>query len=180
MSLLDDRSREQRDGATIPPEIQALIDRAAIQDVLMLYFSAADAGDRLAVRQCFTEDVRAQYESRPEVRGVDALLEQIVLLGNLASGVCRVSTHFAGNLRFKELRREWAETELNAFACLVDQSGTTVAIRSLRYLDRLRKEDGEWKVAARLHTLDWAMAVPCTFARPFAEKLTSWHGLQMG
>jgi hypothetical protein len=163
-----------------PLDIQALIDRAAIQDLLMQYFSAADAGDKPAVRACFTEDVSAQYEGRPLVRGVDALLAQIVLFENLASGACRVSTHFAGNLRFKALGHAHAETELNAFACLVDQSGTTVAVRSLRYLDHMRKEDGCWKIAARLHTLDWATAVPCTFARRFAEKLTSLSSLPTG
>ena len=161
-----------------PLDVQALIDRAAIQDVLMQYFSAADAGDKPAVRACFTEDVLAQYEGRPAVRGVDALLAQIVLFENLASGACRISTHFSGNLRFKELEQRHAETELNAFACLVDASGSTVAVRSLRYLDHLRKEDGCWKIAARLHTLDWATAVPCTFARRFAEKLTSPSSLQ--
>lgn len=157
----------------MPLDMQALIDRAAIEDVLMQYFSAVDAGNKPATRQCFTEDVVAQYEGRPAIRGVDALLAQIVLFENLASGVCRISTHFAGNLRFKELAPGHAETELNAFACLVDESGVQVAVRSLRYLDRFCKEEGGWKIAARLHTLDWASDVPCTFARRFAERLTS-------
>jgi ketosteroid isomerase-like protein len=163
-----------------PLGVQELIDRAAIQDVLMQYFSAADAGDQHAVRACFTEDVLAQYEGRPAVRGADALLAQIVLFENLASGVCRISTHFSGNLRFKELGNGHAVTELNALACLVDKSGTTVAVRSLRYLDQMRKEDGCWKISARLHTLDWATAVPCTFARLFTEKLMSLSSLPTG
>ena len=154
-----------------PLDVQALIDRAAIQDVLMQYFSAVDAGDKRAVRACFTEDVLAQYEGRPVIRGVDALLAQIVLFENLASGACRISTHFAGNLRFKDVQLQRAETELNAFACLVDEGGATVAIRSLRYFDQLRKENGEWKIAARLHTLDWSTSAHCAFARRFAEKL---------
>jgi hypothetical protein len=151
--------------------VQTLCDRAAIQDVLMRYFNAADRGQKDLVRSCFTEDVWAQYEGRPPVRGVDALLSQIALFGNLASGACRISTHFAGNLVFKDLSADRAEIEHNVFAFLVDEHGATVAMRSLRHMDRLRREQGQWKIFARLHTLDWSCQLPCSFARPFAQKL---------
>jgi hypothetical protein len=153
---------------------QRLLDRADIEDVLMLYFNAVDRGDKVTARRCFTEDVIAQYEGRPEVRGVDKLLDQIALFENLASGACRVSTHFAGNLQFKEIAGDHAEIEVNAFAFLVNQDGKSVAMRSLRYLDRLRRVDAQWKISERLHTLDWSCDVPCTFARPIAQKLTGF------
>lgn len=151
--------------------LQALLDRAQIQDVLMRYFHGIDSGDRGLVRSCFTEDVAAHYEGRTPVRGVEALIAQIVLFDNLASGACRISTHFAGNLQFKEITGDHAETETNGFAFLVNADGSSVAMRSLRHLDRWRREKGEWKIAARLHTLDWSCDVPCTFARVFAQKL---------
>jgi len=155
-------------------EFQVLLDRAAIHDVLMRYFHAADNGDKAAVRACFTEDVVAQYEGRTLVRGVDALLSQIALFENLASGVCRISTHFAGNLQFNEVRGDRAETVTNALAFMVKADGTTVAMRSLRYLDQLRRERGRWKIAARFHTLDWSSDVPCAFARAFSRKPTGF------
>jgi hypothetical protein len=151
-------------------DLQILRDRAAIHDVLMRYFNAADRGQKEVVRSCFTDDVWAKYEGRPPVRGVDALMEQIALFRNLASGACTISTHFAGNLVFRELSGSRAEIEQNVFAFLVNSQGTTVAMRSLRHLDRLRRVDGEWKVFARLHTLDWSCDVPCSFARAFAQK----------
>ncbi|AZG08235.1 nuclear transport factor 2 family protein [Pigmentiphaga sp. H8] len=151
--------------------LQRLLDRAAIHDLHTRYFNAADNADRALVETCFTDDVVAQYEGRPPARGREALLDQIALFRNLEEGKCRISTHFMGNLLFRSLTASFAETEINAFAFLVQQDGTTVSARSLRYLDRLRLEDGAWKIHARLHTLDWSCDVPASFARPFAQKL---------
>ena len=155
-------------------DLQYLLDRAAIHDVLMRYFNAADCGDVQGVRACFTHDVWAQYEGRPPVQGLDALIDQIALFRNLQSGACRISTHFAGNLVYRRLEDDFAETENNAFAFLVDAAGTKVAARSLRYLDRLRREDGQWKICQRIHTLDWSSDFSCEFARAFADKIVGF------
>ena len=152
--------------------VQALLDRAEIHDVLMRYFHGVDSGDREIVRSCFTEDVAAHYDRREPVKGVDALIAQIVLFDNLSSGACKVSTHFSGNLQFRQIAGDRAETETNVFAFLVARDGGSVAMRSLRHIDRLRRQDGKWKIYARLHTLDWSCDVPCTFARSFGQKLT--------
>jgi hypothetical protein len=154
-----------------PEELQV---RAEIRDVLMRYFHGADRGEVDVVRNCFTEDVCAQYEGRPAVRGVDALMAQIALFANLENGSCTVATHFAGNLVFGNASAEFAETENNVLACLVSATGPTVAIRSLRYLDRLKRVNGEWKIFARIHTLDWSCELPATFARPFPEKISTF------
>ena len=155
---------------SMPDGMQALLDRAAIHDLHMRYFHACDSGDRALVRGCFTEDVAAHFEGREPVRGVDALIAQMAIFDNLHSGACRIATHFAGNLQFCEIAADDAQTVMNVFAFLVKPDGTSVAMRSLRYLDRLRRRQGEWKVASRFHTLDWSCDVPCTFARMFAQK----------
>jgi hypothetical protein len=153
--------------------VQQLLDRAAIHDLHMRYFSGADRADRELVRECFTDDVIAQYEGRPVAQGCDALMEQIALFKNLENGSCRISTHFAGNILFKDLGEDSAETELNVFAFLIPAAGKLVSMRSLRYLDQLRRVGEHWKISARLHTLDWSCDVPTTFARSFTEKLHS-------
>jgi len=157
---------------TTETDIQGLLDRAAIYDTHMRYFNAADCADRAGVRSCFTDDVTAQYEGRPPVRGLDALIEQIALFRNLEDGTCRISTHFVGNVQFKSMTRHTAQTELNAFAFLADRDGAAVAMRSLRYLDQLRRVEDVWKISARLHTLDWSSQVPASFVRAFAAKVT--------
>ena len=50
-------------------------------------------------------------------------------------------------------------------------------MRSLRYLDRLRKVDkatGEWRISERRHTLDWATEVTTNFAATLAQRMKQW------
>jgi hypothetical protein len=124
------------------------------------------------VRSCFTTDVRALYDKRPAVQGLDALMAQIPSFEKQASGAWTISTHFMGNLVFKQLTATVAETETNAFAFLVlpGTAAGTVSMRSLRYLDRLVSVEGQWKIAARVHTLDWSCEVPATFALTMAQR----------
>lgn len=140
------------------PEVEKLLGRAAIHDVLMRYFSAADRADPEAVRSCFTEDAHAHYHGREPVHGADTVVAQIALFRNMASGACKIATHFVGNLQFKMIEGDWAETEANAFAFLVGpvNGADQVIVRSLRYLDRWQRTEGRWKIAARVHTLDWS------------------------
>jgi hypothetical protein len=154
-------------------DVQRLIDRSAIEEVLVRYFHGADSGDEAIVRSCFTQDVCAHYDGRPPVSGLDALMAQIPLFRNLTSGACTICTHFMGNLRFRHLDAAAAETDTHVFAFLVvpEGSGNVVNMRSLRYLDRWRLDAGDWKIAVREHTLDWSCQVPATFARAFAQRL---------
>lgn len=93
-----------------------------------------------------------------------------------ASGEWKSTTHFMGNLIFRSLADQSAETEVYAFACLVTagSAGTdVVTIRSLRYLDRLRKTTAGWRICDRVQTLDWSGEMPATFAGAFSERITA-------
>ena len=54
-------------------EMRRLIDRAAIHDVHVRYFRGIDAADKAQVRRCFTDDVRASYDARASVDGIEAV-----------------------------------------------------------------------------------------------------------
>lgn len=153
--------------------MQLLPDRLAIQDVLLGYFHGADSGNEALVRRCFTQDVQAHYDGRPPVSGLDTLMEQIPLFRNLASGACTICTHFVGNLRFCHLDATSSQTEtyVLAFVVVPEDGSNAVNMRSLRYLDRWRRESGAWKIAVREHTLDWSCKVPATFARTFTQRV---------
>lgn len=163
---------------TRPAEIRKLMDRTAIHDVVMRYFHGADRADKALVRSCFAEDVQAHYHERAPVRGADALIAQIALFDNLASGACKIATHFVGNLRFSQLDGDHAETETHAFAFLINPahgSGSDqVAMRSLRYLDRWVRAAGQWKIATRVHTLDWSCEMPASFAKSLAQRVNAF------
>ncbi|MCC6532455.1 MAG: nuclear transport factor 2 family protein [Burkholderiales bacterium] len=156
-------------------DVQRLLDRAAIQDVIVRYFQGIDAANADKVRSCFTTDVRAAYHGRALVQGIDALMESFLAFRNKASGEWRASTHFMGNLSFDALSDDSAETETYAFAFLVTPgaAGDQVAMRALRYLDRLRKSKDGWRITHRVHTLDWSCAVPATFVAAFSQRINA-------
>ena len=58
-----------------PKEIQTLLNRAAIHDVLARYYQGLDQGNQDQVRACFTDDVIAQFDEKPATRGIDALMD---------------------------------------------------------------------------------------------------------
>jgi len=159
---------------------QRLLDRAAIHDVLATYFRGLDRGDPGQVRSCFTEDVIAHYDGRSalrpggqaQIKGVDALMDSLMTFKKKKTGEWKVTTHLMGNLNFDLLEGDAAETETNAIAFLVLPGELTdqVAMRSLRYLDRLRRMPDGWRISERLHTLDWSCQVPTTFAVTMAER----------
>lgn len=156
-------------------EIQWLLDRAAIQDLHTRYFHGIDAADHAVVRGCFTDDVRAAYDGRNFVDGIEALMASFFTFRNKASGAWKATTHFMGNLRYLALAADEAETEVCAFACLTTPSptGDRLTIRSLRYLDRLRRTPDGWRIRDRVHTLDWACEVPATHAGEMANRLAA-------
>jgi hypothetical protein len=157
-----------------PVEIRRLIDRAAIHDLLMRYFRGIDSADPEQVRGCFTDDVRAAYDGRGFVDGIDALMRSFLAFKNRASGQWIATTHFMGNLSYLRLDDDGAETETYAIAFLVTPGApaNTVAMRSLRYLDRMRKTAGGWRIRDRVHTLDWSCEVPAAFAASFSQRVT--------
>jgi hypothetical protein len=152
-----------------------LLDRAAIHDVLTRYFQGIDRGKPDQVRSCFTEDVQAYYDGRAPVRGIDALMDSFMAFRKQASVEWKVTTHFMGNLNFNSLEGDVAETETNAIAFLVltDKPVERVAMRSLRYLDRLSRTEDGWRISERMHTLDWSCQVPTTFAVTMAQRMTT-------
>lgn len=156
-------------------DLQRLLDRAAIHDVLARYFQGIDAADQDKVRSCFTEDVRAAYDGRSFVEGIEQLMGSFLAFKNKASGQWKATSHFMGNLSFERLDDDIAETETYAIAFLVTPGpdGDQVTMRSLRYLDRFRRTADGWRICDRIHTLDWSCAVPADFASSFASRISA-------
>ena len=159
-----------------PNDIQYLLDRAAIHDVLARYYQGLDQGKQDQVRNCFTEDVCAKFDEKPATRGIDALMDSFWVFKNHQSGAWKITTHFMGNLNFNMLEGDVAETETNAIAFLVLPGGSPeakeqVTMRSLRYLDRLRRTKDGWRICERLHTLDWSCHVPTSYSLSIGQRM---------
>ena len=155
-------------------EVRYLIDRAAIHDLLTRYFQGIDRGSPEQVRSCFTADVRAHYDKRTPTRGVEELIDSLQNFNKLRDETMKITTHFMGNLNFSRIEGDEAETETNALALLVEPANGAdfVAVRSLRYLDRMRREKSGWLISDRIHTLDWSCEVPANFAITLAQRVS--------
>jgi hypothetical protein len=156
-------------------EIQYLMDRAAIQDLLARYFQGLDRSSPEQVRSCFTDDVRAHYDKRTPTRSLEDMMKSLENFNKLRDGRMRITTHFMGNLVIKSIQGDVAETETNAIAFLVEpEAGADlVSMRSLRYIDRLRRQENGWRISDRIHTLDWSCQVPTNFAITLAQRVSA-------
>jgi SnoaL-like protein len=157
-----------------PTDIQYLMDRAAIHDLQTRYFQGLDRGSPEQVRTCFTDDVQAHYDKRTPTRGIEELIGSLQNFNRLRDGTMRITTHFMGNLNISLLQGDVAETETNALALLVEPANGAdlVAVRSLRYLDRIRREESGWRISDRIHTLDWSCQVPASFAITLKQRIS--------
>lgn len=156
-------------------EIQYLIDRAAIHDLLARYFQGLDRGSPEQARSCFTADVQAHYDKRTPTRGIEEFMDSLQNFNKLKEGTMKITTHFMGNLNIIRLEGDVAETETNAIAFLVEpgNGADLVSMRSLRYLDRMRREASGWRISERIHTLDWSCQMPANFALTLAQRVSA-------
>ena len=154
--------------------IQYLMDRAAIEDLLRRYFQGLDRCNPEQVRSCFTDDIEAHYDHRPPSRGIEELMSGFQTFRRMKEGRMKVTTHFMGNLNISLLQGDVAETETNAIAFLVapGEGAGQVAMRSLRYIDRMRRQENGWRISDRIHTLDWSCQMPATFATTLVQRVS--------
>jgi hypothetical protein len=167
----------------------AVRDRLAIQDVLARSFIALDRRDYDMLRNCFTADVRVRYGAKRTAEGIQAdfegvgitvLMERFQRPADAAGDRGRpleswaTTTHQMGTLMMT-IRGDSAEAETYATAYLVDVGPTSsrIFVRGIRYLDRLRCTDGEWRICERVHTADWMFEPPLGFALRGDERVTS-------
>ncbi len=162
----------------IEADVRSLASRAAIQDVIARYFRGIDSGSKELVRSCFTDDVRVLYDGRPPEEGIEATMGSLKTFKRIEKGEMQITMHFMGNFNLVELDEESALTETYAIAFMVPPGSISqkMAVRGLRYIDRLRNSNGEWRVSQRQHTLDWSFEASPTAAASLAQRLTVQAG----
>jgi len=135
------------------PELRALLDRAAIQDVLLRYARGVDQKDLTLVAACFTPD--AIYEGSL-ARGTvqDALARLVERLA-----VWDTTMHVMAN-QLIELAGDRAHSETYAIAYHRGKSGQFVV--GVRYLDDLVRREERWLICRRVVALDWQQETPAT------------------
>jgi hypothetical protein len=137
-------------------EIEAIADRASIENVLLTYYHGIDRADYAAIRSCFFEDVSIDCGPFWGPGGLDAYMAYVK--GPEALGGYERTMHFAGNMLI-DIAGDKARSETYAIAYHTtapehEWTGSFVVVY-LRYLDRLERRDGIWKILKRTFVVEW-------------------------
>ena len=127
--------------------LQALIDRAAIQDVLLRYARGVDRRDVALVASCFTPD--AGYDG---ALGRGPIGDVLTRLGERMARYTS-TLHFLGNQTI-ELAGDAARSATYALAHHVLPDGRHRVV-AVRYCDDLVRAGGTWHICRRMVHREW-------------------------
>lgn len=152
---------------TRDPEIQALLDKMAIQEVYARYMRGADRCDKAILASCFHPGAFESHAGIHEGSGESFCDLAISLLEKL--GPCAHYFMFP----YVEFHGDVALSECYAIAFhRVERNGEEEAYDSVfgaRVLDRFERRAGQWKIASRRVIYDWNRDTPVaeTWGRGF-------------
>jgi hypothetical protein len=150
-------------------QVQWLLDREAIWDCIYRYARGLDRHDPEV------------FASAYHVDGIDrhgdfiGLRDEFVPWGlDLLASEWDAHTHFLTNNRV-EIDGDVAHSECYVLFAQRRREGAKVDLGGGRYIDRLERRDGEWRIAARELVLDWtARADTAVYADVASYTRGSW------
>ncbi|GEO01253.1 hypothetical protein NSE01_30850 [Novosphingobium sediminis] len=126
-------------------------DRLAIMDVLNRYARGIDRCDLMVLRSVWWPEAKADYGTGE----IDALAWSDGVVPALAA--MRRTQHFLGNMLIDiDGMTATAETYCRAYHEVDSPDGPYEMEVGGRYLDRLEKRDGGWRLLHRRYVLDWS------------------------
>ncbi|MFW2851831.1 nuclear transport factor 2 family protein [Sphingomonas sp. TX0543] len=143
-------------------QMSLLADRLAIQDVLCRYARGIDRCDEAVLRAVWWPGAQADYGN--------GFMDAGDWSGGVvkALGAMRRTQHFLGNMLIEiDGDRATAETYCRAYHEVDGAERPEEMEVGGRYLDRLEKRGGEWRIAHRRYVHDWNRNTPST---------ASWDG----
>lgn len=137
-------------------EIRALLDRQAIQDVLVSYCRAVDRADLDLLRSCYHPDATENHGGTFE-GAATAYIDSIAPI--LPRG--GIMTHTTTNVLIAlDGDRAEVESHILAFARLKKDGEKFDSLTLARAIDRFEKRNGAWKIAARRMVWEWNHDMP--------------------
>lgn len=150
-------------------QIAALIAKEEIRELLCFYCHATDRMDAAAVESVFDEDAQLDYgffKGRPKdltAFSAKFLARYDMTHHCLSNVMVRLDGESATSVSY-----------ITALHCNgKSRNGNTDMIGYGRYVDRLERRRGSWKIAQRTVLFDWTLELPSTFSWPesFAENV---------
>lgn len=133
-----------------------LLDKQEIHETLLRYFRGVDRCDATLITSAFHPDAVAEHGPRHE-RGIDIGDKMVPRLRER----WRATMHFAAN-QIIEIETDVARVETYALNHHLfnrdDQEH--LFVRAIRYIDRLERRDGVWKIAHRRVICEWDRIEP--------------------
>jgi hypothetical protein len=133
------------------PEVQALLDRQAIQDVLVRYCRGADRADVALIAEAYhpdaTEDHGGVYKG-PAAAYVEQMAAVLPRAGLINHMTTNVQIELDGDVAH-------VESYILTFARMKKSGEKFDTLTLARAIDRFEKRDGAWKIAARRLVWEW-------------------------
>ncbi len=141
-------------------QLQQLIDRQAITDVLNLRARAGDRRDLDLALSCYHEGATEEHEGF--TGSVETFLRERSLTSPNSTAPVTTLWHFISNVLI-ELRGTKAAVESYHIAVVEARPADGEATRSIiggRYLDDFESRDGRWAITHRSVVFDWSRVEP--------------------
>lgn len=140
----------------MPKTVDDLLAEAEIKDVHIRYCRANDRRDEELMRSCFHPDAVIELHEPLDV-------EAFIALGRQVLGQFTVTWHNTGN-QLVEVEGDvaWAEHyTTSSHRIAADEAGPERDfVASGRYVDRMERRGGEWRIARRIMLLDFSRTDP--------------------
>jgi len=143
--------------------LQNLLDKDAIEQVLIRYCEAADTADEALLRCVFHVDGIDEHAGM-FAGTIDELAPKMVKMHEKFS----VTQHLISNVVIN-IKGDIANTrcQITAHHRYQDQGKPYHLVAGGRYNDRLEKRDGVWRIAHRITHMDWSLTQPVEENLPY-------------
>jgi hypothetical protein len=150
--------------ASRDPALQELLDKQAIQEVLLRYCRGVDRRDEDLLRSVYHADAVHEY-GEYAMNGREFAGVIVESIGRFAA-----TSHFLSNVS-TEVLGDVAHAESYVLAChRKEESGEKSDLTlALRYVDRLERRDGVWAIVHRVTLHDWSREDPLEWEWPDAR-----------
>jgi ketosteroid isomerase-like protein len=140
-------------------ELRELLDRQAIRDCVHRYARGLDRHD--------DEMIASAYHEGALDRHGDFLgsVAEFIPWANALHAAEWVAHHHHLTTHNVELDGDTAHAETYCIGTFLRKDGSAVDMAGGRYIDRLERRDGEWKIAAREVVIEWACAADARSSR---------------
>lgn len=141
---------------SVPKTLDDLLAEAEIRDVHIRYCRANDRRDEELMRSCFHPDAVIELHKELSV-------DEFLAMGRAILGQYTVTWHNTGN-QLVEVKGDaaWAEHyTISSHRIAADDKGPMRDwIAHGRYIDRMERRDGEWRIARRKMVVDYTRMDP--------------------